>query len=242
MDPDGDGYACKTGSQALPQRLAGLGLMLARRCTVKSRIMAAPGTGCGPFDRVALYAMDSAEAAWRAFVTRGRSFRPDTLNHHDGDTVPLVPEDQACLACGAGEWRGHSDINSAPGHPKLDNRGSHPFPEPQMAMLETLLRGSMDVVDPARRVHRPIPICFLGRKVGPRPTVRLGPVGTTEPRRKRNQPARDCRFLRSMPLQQQHVAGATRTHDIDLFVRKSTRLRFAPWRKGPLCADDMLLA
>lgn len=185
-------------------------------------------------------AMDSAEAACARLCDPEAEVSAHYLITMTGDTVPLVPEDQRAWHAGAGEWRGHSDINSRSIGIELDNRGSHPFPEPQMAMLETLLRGIMDrwaILPEGVIGHSDM---APGRKVDPGPRfdwrrlARQNLAGKGNSQRATADPTVDA-FVTAA-----RAAGYTATHDIDLLLQ-STRLRFAPWRKGPLCADDMLL-
>ena len=56
-----------------------------------------------------------------------------------GEIFSLVDEDMRAWHAGAGSWAGISDINSHSLGIELANRGDHPFPEPQMQRLETLL-------------------------------------------------------------------------------------------------------
>ena len=60
-----------------------------------------------------------------------------------GETEALVPEALRAWHAGAGAWRGVSDVNSHSIGIELANPGDRPFPEPQMAALEHLLRGVM---------------------------------------------------------------------------------------------------
>ena len=60
-----------------------------------------------------------------------------------GQAEALVPEAVRAWHAGAGAWGGRDDINSRSIGIELANRGNHPFPEPQMAALEVLLRGIM---------------------------------------------------------------------------------------------------
>ncbi|GAB1364233.1 N-acetylmuramoyl-L-alanine amidase [Rhodobacter sp.] len=60
-----------------------------------------------------------------------------------GEVLTLVPETERARHAGAGQWRGQDDINSRSIGIELANRGDHPFPEPQMAALEEVLRGIM---------------------------------------------------------------------------------------------------
>lgn len=71
----------------------------------------------------------------------------------DGRFWQLVAEDQRAWHAGAGGWAGQSDINSRSIGIELVNSGAQPFPEPQMACLEGLMRGVMARWDiPAHRV------------------------------------------------------------------------------------------
>ncbi|WP_323716014.1 N-acetylmuramoyl-L-alanine amidase [Paracoccus aminovorans] len=58
-----------------------------------------------------------------------------------GATEALVPEDRRAWHAGAGSWQGRDDVNSRSIGIELANPGDTPFPEPQMAALERLLRG-----------------------------------------------------------------------------------------------------
>ena len=60
-----------------------------------------------------------------------------------GQTEALVPETARAWHAGAGEWAGIADVNSQSIGIELANPGNHPFPEPQMAALEILLRAIM---------------------------------------------------------------------------------------------------
>ena len=65
------------------------------------------------------------------------------LLSEQGESEALVPEALRAWHAGAGEWAGVTDVNSASIGIELANNGSQPFPEPQMAALEGLLRGIM---------------------------------------------------------------------------------------------------
>jgi N-acetylmuramoyl-L-alanine amidase len=60
-----------------------------------------------------------------------------------GQAEALVPEALRAWHAGAGAWAGITDVNSHSIGIELANTGSQPFPEPQMAALEDLLRGIM---------------------------------------------------------------------------------------------------
>lgn len=61
-----------------------------------------------------------------------------------GETEQLVDEALRAWHAGAGQWRDVTDVNSRSIGIELANTGAQPFPEPQMAALERLLRGIMD--------------------------------------------------------------------------------------------------
>ena len=188
-------------------------------------------------------AMDSAEAACARLCDPAAEVSAHYLISGKGETVALVPEDQRAWHAGAGEWQGHDDINSRSIGIELDNRGNHPFSEPQMVTLETLLRGIMKrwsippegvighsdmapgrKIDPGPRFDWPrLARQNLAGKGSPYAAVDLPPNPTPDA------------FIAVA-----RAAGYTATDDIDLLLH-STRLRYAPWREGPLCAEDMTL-
>lgn len=61
----------------------------------------------------------------------------------DGTTEQLVDEGQRAWHAGAGAWGAVTDVNSWSIGIELANPGDAPFPEPQMAALEVLLREIM---------------------------------------------------------------------------------------------------
>lgn len=65
------------------------------------------------------------------------------LISEDGQAEALVPEAERAWHAGAGSWHGLQDVNSRSIGIELANPGERPFPEPQMAALETLLRAIM---------------------------------------------------------------------------------------------------
>jgi len=58
------------------------------------------------------------------------------LISNTGVVEQLVPEEMRAWHAGVGTWRGLDDINSRSIGIELDNRGTHPFSEPQMTSLE----------------------------------------------------------------------------------------------------------
>ncbi|MBD3786878.1 MAG: N-acetylmuramoyl-L-alanine amidase [Sphingomonadales bacterium] len=65
------------------------------------------------------------------------------LIDRQGRSEPLVAEAARAWHAGAGSWGGAGDVNSRSIGIELDNPGDAPFPEPQMAALETLLGAIM---------------------------------------------------------------------------------------------------
>lgn len=57
----------------------------------------------------------------------------------DGMLWQMVDEPCRAWHAGAGQWQGLDDVNSRSIGIELDNRGNHPFAEPQMAVLEAML-------------------------------------------------------------------------------------------------------
>lgn len=84
-------------------------------------------------------AMDSAQAALNRLCDPMAEVSAHYLIGMDGALWHLVDESERAWHAGAGEWHGKADVNSRSIGIELDNRGDHPFPEPQMKVLETLL-------------------------------------------------------------------------------------------------------
>jgi len=83
--------------------------------------------------------MDSAQAALQRLCDPIAEVSAHYLIGADGTCWQMVAEDQRAWHAGAGQWCGLDDINSRSIGIELDNRGDHPFSEPQMAVLELLL-------------------------------------------------------------------------------------------------------
>lgn len=154
-----------------------------------------------------------------------------------GAVTQLVAEKRRAWHAGTGHWAGQADINSRSIGIELDNRGDHPFPEPQMVALERLLRairGRWPIVQtlghsdmaPGRKVD-PGPHfdwARLARQGLAAPLVQLG--GETVSEASFRAAAGQAGFPANVPFE-------TLLH--------SARLRCAPWRQGPLTADDYWL-
>ncbi len=84
-------------------------------------------------------AMESAEAALERLCSPEFEVSAHYLIASDGEVYHMVDEDLRAWHAGAGSWGGAGDINSRSIGIELDNAPGLPFPEPQMAALETLL-------------------------------------------------------------------------------------------------------
>ena len=88
-------------------------------------------------------AMESCAAARTRLCDPRAEVSAHWLISRHGQSEALVDESLRAWHAGAGEWAGITDINSHSIGIELDNRGTDPFPEPQMAALEGVLQGIM---------------------------------------------------------------------------------------------------
>lgn len=156
----------------------------------------------------------------------------------DGQVTQLVQEDQRAWHAGAGEWRGQGDINSRSIGIELDNAGDHPFPEPQMAALELLLKGILqrwsinlgNVIGHSDMAP--------GRKTDPGPRfdwTRLARQDLAAPAGNHVAPQNPSpETFRSLA----QSAGFTADVD-DATLLQAVRLRFRPYASGPLQPQDV---
>jgi N-acetylmuramoyl-L-alanine amidase len=84
-------------------------------------------------------AMNNCAAALDRLCDPQHEVSAHWLISETGGLFSLVDEDMRAWHAGAGSWAGITDINSHSIGIELANRGDHPFPEPQMQRLETLL-------------------------------------------------------------------------------------------------------
>lgn len=156
------------------------------------------------------------------------------LIDRDGSAEQLVDEALRAWHAGAGEWAGQDDVNSRSIGIELQNTGSEPFPEPQMAALERLLSG------------------VLTRwRIAPQGVIAhsdMAPLRKSDPgarfdwKRLARQglsvwpaPAPPGDFIADL-----HRFGYPQADDAALL--SAFRLRFRPWATGPLDAQDVSLA
>lgn len=89
-------------------------------------------------------AMTSAQEALERLCDPEIEVSAHYLISETGEIWQMVPEDKRAWHAGAGQWGAVTDVNSRSIGIELANTGDQPFPEPQMAALETLLAGIMD--------------------------------------------------------------------------------------------------
>lgn len=180
-------------------------------------------------------AMADPEAALLRLCDPSSEVSAHYLITRQGDVIRMVDETKRAWHAGNGEWRGLGDVNSRSIGIELDNAGDHPFSNPLMNALEHLLRDVRTrwTIDAANVIgHSDM---APGRKSDPGPRfdwarlARQGLAGPTEP------VARQKSFAETA----KH-AGFTAPCADDVLLN-SVRLRFAPWRTGPLSEDDFRL-
>ncbi|WP_300032219.1 N-acetylmuramoyl-L-alanine amidase [uncultured Roseobacter sp.] len=183
-------------------------------------------------------AMQSAGAALQRLCDPVAEVSAHYLIDRQGRVTQMVPEEQRAWHAGQGEWHGQDDINSRSVGIELDNTGAHPFPEPQMAALERLIRAIMHRWDiPPQNVigHSDM---APGRKQDPGPRfdwARLAMQGLAQPAAVTAHPAAPTadRFRARAKK-----AGFSAPVDDETLLR-AVRLRFRPWATGPLAPEDL---
>ena len=184
-------------------------------------------------------AMNSAEAAIERLCDPEAEVSAHYLIDGQGGVTQMVEEAARAWHAGAGEWRGEDDINSRSIGIELDNRGVHPFAAKQMDTLEDLLRGIMGRwnIPPSGVIgHSDM---APGRKTDPGPFfdwARLQRQGLASLSQFHSVGTQDeAAFISAARL-----AGFTADAPFEVLLH-TTRLRRAPWRTGPLCAEDFWL-
>jgi N-acetylmuramoyl-L-alanine amidase len=179
--------------------------------------------------------MPTAEAAVARLCDPGAQVSCHYVIGEDGRLWQLVDEAQRAWHAGQGSWGGAADVNSRSIGIELANRGNHPFPEPQMQVLERLMPGIMARwhIPPERvighsdiapdRKDDPGPhfdwrrLARQGLAVWPEAAEAAGPAG-----------------FRDLSVR----AGYGREHP-EADVLAALRLRWRPWARGPLSEADM---
>lgn len=183
-------------------------------------------------------AMNSAEAALQRLCDPAFEVSAHYLIGGDGHLWQMVDEENRAWHAGAGEWRGQDDINSRSIGIELDNRGDHPFSNPQMETLEMLLQQLMQrwAIPPEAVIgHSDM---APGRKFDPGPKFDWPRLARQElaasPGRSRHFQAPTAEAFRAAARQ----AGFTSNVD-DATLLAAVRLRFRPWGQGALVAEDL---
>lgn len=187
-------------------------------------------------------AMQSFVAARDRLCDRAAEVSAHYLICRTGRILRLVPEARRAWHAGAGAWAGRDDVNSRSIGIELDNAGTHPFSEPQMAALEALLPGIMarHGISAAGVIgHSDL---APGRKVDPGPRFdwpRLARHGLALPTPPKPIAAAEGALE---PAFRSAAAAAGYDPEVPLeTLLATTRLRHAPARRGPLCAADLAL-
>lgn len=182
-------------------------------------------------------AMDSHEAARARLCDPAAEVSAHWLISRHGAAEALVDEAQRAWHAGAGEWAGVADVNSQSIGIELDNRGDHPFAEPQMAALEQLLGGIMArwSIPPQRVIgHSDM---APDRKSDPGPRFdwrRLAHLGLSV----WPQPAGAGRAPDFAPLARRFGYPASD----EATLLRAFRWRFRPFATGPVTATDAAMA
>jgi N-acetylmuramoyl-L-alanine amidase len=209
-------------------------------------VTAHPSPNCGPRRGglrprlIVLHhtAMTSAQAALDRLCDPSAAVSAHYLICGNGRILQLVKEDQRAWHAGVGEWAGQDDINSRSIGIELDNRGDHPFSEPQMRALETLLPGIMERhgIPPDGIIGHS---CMApGRKVDPGPRfdwARLARRGLALPAGDGVAPKTATADTFRAAAQ---AAGFTAPCD-DATLLSAVRMRFRPHGRGPLTPADL---
>lgn len=179
--------------------------------------------------------MESCAAARERLCDPGASVSCHYLISETGTLWQLVPEERRAWHAGAGRWGAVRDVNSRSIGIELANTGDAPFPEPQIAALEAVMRGIMDRWQIARERVIAHSDMAPARKADPGPRFdwrRLALLGLSV----WPVPADGAGFLLCA-----HAFGyppEARPEE----VLRAFRLRFRPWATGPMDATDAALA
>lgn len=182
-------------------------------------------------------AMESMEAARDRLCDPVAEVSAHYLISGQGAVLRLVAEEMRAWHAGVGEWCGVDDINSRSIGIELDNRGDHPFGEAQMVALEGLLVGIMarwGIMPEGVIGHSDM---APGRKVDPGARfdwARLARQGLAVGAGQGAVPdVLDAAGFRAAARAAGYRAEAS---DDDLLA--AVRLRYRPWGRGAICADD----
>lgn len=181
-------------------------------------------------------AMESADAAVERLCDPVAEVSAHYVICEQGRVIGLVDEAQRAWHAGAGRWGDVDDVNSRSIGIELANRGDHPFPEPQMAALEALMRGIMARWDiPPERV--------IGHQD-------MAPERKFDPGRRFDWKRLACQGLSVWATSRAQDGDISAFHrDAERFgycpslpdaaLLAAVRARFRPWAEGPLDRYDI---
>ncbi|WP_240336642.1 N-acetylmuramoyl-L-alanine amidase [Tropicibacter sp. Alg240-R139] len=183
-------------------------------------------------------AMNNAEAALDRLCDAAAEVSAHYLIGPDGTLWQMVREADRAWHAGAGEWHGQCDINSRSVGIELDNRGDHPFAEPQMAALERLLPQILSrwgIASGGVIGHSDM---APGRKFDP------GPRFDWERLERQNLAGGRAQGEMLVEASVGEFRRLARdegfTSDVDdERLLDAVRLRYRPWGRGPLCREDV---
>ena len=187
--------------------------------------------------------MESAEAAIHRLCAPEFEVSAHYLISITGRVFQLVDESNRAWHAGAGQWDGKSDVNSRSIGIELDNPGNCPFSEPMMITLETLLTDIMSrwrIPPKGVIAHSDLAI---GRKLDPGPAfdwkrLALNGLSVWPQSRRPRRPDRNMFTQAAADFGYPMIAGLEAHSKFEHLLR-AFRMRFAPWRDGPLCGEDM---
>lgn len=186
-------------------------------------------------------AMESAQAARARLCDPDYEVSAHWLIAEDGRSEALVSEAARAWHAGRSYWRGIDDVNSHSIGIELANRGTHPFPEPQISALEDLLSGIMarwNISPAGVLAHSDI---APDRKIDPGPHFdwqRLARQGLAL------RPQEGTAAGAGGGTEFSHLLteiGYNPAQEPELLLR-AFRLRFRPWARGPVGTQDIRLA
>ncbi|MEC9311080.1 MAG: N-acetylmuramoyl-L-alanine amidase [Pseudomonadota bacterium] len=189
-------------------------------------------------------AMETAEVALQRLCDPVAEVSAHYLIGQDGTLWQMVEEAQRAWHAGAGEWCGLEDLNSRSIGIELDNRGDHPFSEPQMTRLERLLGDILrrwDIAPEGVIGHSDM---APGRKCDPGARfdwARLARQGLA--RQVAQAEAAGQSLMESESTDMARFRAYARDIGYTAPVKDETllaavRLRYRPQARGPLCAAD----
>ncbi|MEM7074072.1 MAG: N-acetylmuramoyl-L-alanine amidase [Pseudomonadota bacterium] len=159
------------------------------------------------------------------------------LISESGAAWQLVDEQMRAWHAGAGRWGDVTDINSHSIGIELCNTMHHPFPEPQMAVLDGLLRDILTrhSIQPGNVIaHSDM---APGRKSDPGARfdwARLERLGLAGQRGSGAGPdAPDAQLFRKIARAAGYTADVS-----DATLLQAVRLRYRPQARGPLAPED----